>query len=88
MSMHASSTTPTAYVIRKEPNPTYPGAHLLLVGCPICGRTHTHGAPTGDTGPDYGHRAAHCSDSSRTAPSGYYIRERIGDHQHLQEETA
>lgn len=72
-----STTASVAYVIRKQPNPTCPGARLLTVACPVCGRTHTHGAPIGDTGPDYGHRAAHCAGGARVAPHGYYVRERV-----------
>ena len=75
--MNATTDTPVAYVISKLPNPAHPGAHLLVVECPACGRPHTHGAPEGDTGPDYGHRAAHCLGGSHVAPRGYYVRDRV-----------
>jgi len=35
------------------------GDDLIVARCPICGRRHVHGA-AGQTGPDFGHRLAHC----------------------------
>lgn len=58
---------PVAHVLHVEPNPTYPGAALLTVLCPFCGRTHTHGEPDA-ANPEYGHRVAHC-----TRGTGYNI---------------
>lgn len=48
-----------ATIIRSEPNPDHPGVLVVTVACPLCGRTHTHGATDGP-GVDPGHRAAHC----------------------------
>ena len=64
-------TLPTAPVLDIRPNPTYPGAVILVVGCPYCGKRHTHGEPRGlRADGDYGHRAAHCTSSN----NGYNIR--------------
>lgn len=38
--------------------------------CPYCGKTHTHGA-AGDTGPNFGHRVAHCAAPNKNA--GYHL---------------
>ena len=58
---------PTVTPIRIEPNPSYPGAVLVVVLCPHCGREHTHGGYPDDYA---GHRASHCH-----SPIGYVIEE-------------
>jgi len=62
---------PSAPVTNAVPNPTFPGAVLVTVRCPYrCrAKTHTHGIPAGDTGPNYGHRVSHCTDDNE----GYRI---------------
>lgn len=64
-----------APVIRASRNPSYPGAALLVVRCPICGAEHHHGEPQVSTaGYNLGDRAAHCkSRLSFDGPSGYTI---------------
>ncbi|GAA6524375.1 hypothetical protein [Intrasporangium sp. DVR] len=63
----ATAQDPTVTPARVAPNPDYPGAVLLWVECPHCGRTHLHGnliasQPTG-------HRMAYCN------RGGYHIGE-------------
>jgi len=41
---------------------------VVVIDCPYCGKTHTHGCPNGKT---VGHRIAHCSDSP---DKGYFIK--------------
>jgi len=53
-------TPPTAIATKLEPNPSYPGAHIVTVTCPYCNTTHSHGIPAEDR--QAGHRLAHCHD--------------------------
>ncbi len=54
-------TPPTAEVIRASHNPSYRGAYLVTVACPLCSSAHTHGAPTiEDLRRGAGHRSGHC----------------------------
>lgn len=51
-----------AEIIRAAPNPTFPGALLVTVRCPLCGKEHTHGVPARDAvAGAYGHRISHCA---------------------------
>lgn len=60
---------PIARVVRNESSGLY-------VECPYCDETHRHGPGRSD-GPDFGHRAAHCSGVEHRPNKirGYYVRE-------------
>jgi hypothetical protein len=44
-------------------------SYTIAIACPLCGRTHTHGWPSGPKKTTPEHRAEHCSGNS----GGYYI---------------
>ena len=50
-----------AQVINVKPNPKYPGAFIVTVRCPFCGKNHQHGLPEGFAR-DLAHRHADCLD--------------------------
>ncbi len=60
---------PTAWVeeIRDNPWPDHPHARIVVVRCPYCGGTHTHGLPDGEIGLQE-HRVADCG-----AGAGYFL---------------
>ena len=48
-----------AQVINVQPNPSSPGAVIVTVRCPFCGKNHQHGLPVGFT-LNVEHSFAHC----------------------------
>lgn len=63
-----------AVIIRAVPNTSYPGAFLVVIRCPLCGKRHQHGVPSLGRDPEnYGHRASHCAVDDSEGRSGYYL---------------
>jgi predicted RNA-binding Zn-ribbon protein involved in translation (DUF1610 family) len=58
---------PIAQVVRR-------GRQLVILKCPFCGRRHYHG-DANKTGPDFGHRLAHCHKPWRPNDAGYLLFE-------------
>lgn len=62
-----------AEIIKAEPNPTFPGAVLVTIRCPLCGKKHVHGVPKQDVGTQvYGHRISHCTGTDHLL-EGYFL---------------
>jgi cytochrome c5 len=64
-----SRSMDTARIVKWSRNPSYKGAWIVTVACPLCGRKHTHGIPAGAASGDWGDRVAHC----RTGDGGGYL---------------
>lgn len=44
--------------------------HIICIGCPFCGKTHTHGWPGGPERTTPEHKAAHCRNGG---VDSYYV---------------
>lgn len=69
-----------ATIIKATPNSSYPGAVIVTVHCPQCGKKHTHGVPEQDGGEagHWGHRVAHCVIRADNDFRGYYLSDPDG----------
>lgn len=58
-----------AEIIRAVPNQSFPGAVIVTVLCPYCGKQHQHGIPVQDVDSgDYGGRVPHCPPGPMRSP--------------------
>lgn len=70
------SIVPIAPVLSIRPNPSFPGAVIVLVRCPYCGEEHQHGVPEGQA--IFGqHRSEHCLDQAEHPGMRRKARERV-----------
>ena len=77
MKTRAPKRDPRIPVVRARRDRSLPGNDLLVITCPYCGKTHTHGAcgKGSPRGAGDGHREAHCVRPTETSERGYYIVE-------------